>query len=142
MGPMAPSQIRLAPLKRLTDGMINLTTAHWTPGVDFLISWQGPASAISPRACFDLTGACSSHICTLPKYCVSWQRLVSSNEWGPWPGQAGIFIHPTWAEFEMARVSGKAGVHEAKICFLLSRDPGLDRAGQGRAASRAASRVH
>lgn len=64
MGPMAPSQIRTAPLKRVTDGIEKSDGISLDSGAVFLISWQGPASAISPRACFDLTGACS-HICTL-----------------------------------------------------------------------------
>lgn len=63
-GPPAPSQIRLMPLKRVTDGIEKSDGISLDSAAVFLISWQRPASAISPRACFDLTGA-RSHICTL-----------------------------------------------------------------------------
>lgn len=63
------------PLKRVTDGIEKSDGISLDSAAVFLISWQGPASAISPRACFDLTGA-RSHIATL-----HWQRLVGKYEW-------------------------------------------------------------
>lgn len=62
--PMAPCQIRPGPLKRVTDGIEKSNGISLDFGAVLLISWQRPASAISPRACFDLTGA-HFHICTM-----------------------------------------------------------------------------
>jgi hypothetical protein len=76
----ALGQMRLAPLKRLTDGMINLTTAHWTrvTVVPYLLA-RTPASAISPRACFDLAGACWVSYSQPGRDVKNWGRLPNSN---------------------------------------------------------------
>lgn len=108
MGPMAPSQIRTAPLKRVTDGIEKSDGTSLDSAAVFLISWQRPASAISPRACFDLTGACS-HVCTL----AASSRQSTS-------GTPGFFIplaRPAWRNLKSRGWAAKLGCMREKVCF-------------------------